>query len=601
MSQQYPYLPNGQAMQQAQLYPQTNGALPSGYGQPGMMPGQQGLPPNLQGMDPAMLAQMQQAMAANPDEGDGFGILPSPQAAAIGAVGGAGVAVAFNQLEKRNVFFNAATWLDKLPGVRTVSSSLEKQLDKIANPPTNSFWAKKGWLQNSFKEFFLGHAPGAIERMEAEQIKEVMRAFPNRFNKSFLPFSTDYKPIYNSLVNNQNQVIRWQSEQIKKEIAKATKEINQQALESAKKFAKGSPQYQKIMKKAAEDIASKTQALNSQKISQVYNLADKNAKWIQASRFDDVIKNVDTQLKYLKEAGKPSQKPLIKHLRGLKERLSGLHTNYAMQYAEQANLASSLKKQGVGPVGRFFANTMNYLKRIFNGETMQMGAKKASQGFSLGSVLMPAFAGALIFGQSIDKAQKAKEGEKVKTFFHDFLGLGIANFIGWELGRKALNSCKFASRLLGSKATSTLPMIFGRAIPLIGGITLGGFVTEIIAMFVIGSVFQKAGELISHKIFGKPSEESIEGKAQKKQQQQNPMQPNPSQQSPQQRSMEPARREQIQKMLPAAKFHKRPTTSLTPEMISRSRAAEEQARIDRTFLNTPWNPEDNINPYKTEY
>lgn len=538
MSQQYPYLPNGQAVPQAQnLYPQAGGGLPAANGQPGIMPGQD-LPPGMQGMDPALLAQMQQAMAANPDDGDGFDILPGPKEAAIGAAGGIGVAVALNKLEQGRWIDKAAQKLDRFPGASWLNQRIDDQLAK---------WANNGQLSGTLQEMYHTHT-----------FDEVRKISPN-----------------------------------------LTGQARTEAIEKAIQASVGQMQERQIS----------TTLNNFQK----YNTAvtqNLKTKFAPHKTFAGLLEGIETEISKYTTRSQTAPKELL----NLKERISGLNNNYLPVYKEQVALSARLQAKNIGPVGRMFANGVNYLKRIFNGETMRMGGQKAADTAAKNPSLLsrlwgkatqlalPGMAGALIIGQSLNKAKKAKEGEKTQTFFHDFIGMGIGNFVGWEFGRKLLNSTQIISKLLGKRSMSTLPRVFGRVIPIIGGITLGGFVTEMLAMFVIGAVFQKAGELISHKIFGKPSEESIEGKAKKKDPQ-NPQQTAQTSQKAMQQASDPTRRENIKKMLPqpGSKFPKRPTTQLTPDIIRQSRAAQEQAKIDQIFINTPWDPENQLNPYKTQF
>jgi hypothetical protein len=188
----------------------------------------------------------------------------------------------------------------------------------------------------------------------------------------------------------------------------------------------------------------------------------------------------------------------------MKHHLTHLEPHYKTLY--------DLGKKGTGPLGRAFTSTMNAITRIMGGDTMLasigLGGKTAGK-------LVPAFLnGWMVIGLSYKQARKAQDGEKTKTFFHNLLGFGIANFVGWELGRRWLRSMNFGNvvKFLGMKPGGS-PLFFLRWIPKFGPwvtkLTLGGLATELVAMFVIGGLFQKAGEWISHKIFGTPSEASL--------------------------------------------------------------------------------------------
>ncbi|HEY9688109.1 MAG TPA: hypothetical protein V6C52_14135 [Coleofasciculaceae cyanobacterium] len=190
----------------------------------------------------------------------------------------------------------------------------------------------------------------------------------------------------------------------------------------------------------------------------------------------------------------------------MKHHLPHIEPHYKMLF--------DLGKKGTGPLGKAFTSTMNIITRIMGGETMMTGlgmsAKPTSSLF--GKLALPFINGWMIIGLSYKQARKAQEGEKTKTFFHSMLGFGIANFVGWELGRRWLRSMGLQNKIFG-KFSGGSPLFFLRWIPKLGPwltkLTLGGFATEMIAALVIGGLFQKAGEWVSHKIFGTPSEASL--------------------------------------------------------------------------------------------
>ena len=216
----------------------------------------------------------------------------------------------------------------------------------------------------------------------------------------------------------------------------------------------------------------------------------------------------------------PSEKKLRKALFQLKERLNGIHSRHTPLYEGQAELTAKLSAKGVGPVGRGLASFSHYLQRVFNLSAMgggfkKMAAKAASGRFGWGAALMSALMGVFVFGFSFQSAHKAKDGEKTKTFFHNLFGTGIASLIGWEFGRKLLES----TQLMGKIFRLRNPLGFGfmKKVPVLKYLTrlsTAGLGTELLAMFGIGYVVQKVGEKVAHTIFGKPSQESIDGKGQ---------------------------------------------------------------------------------------
>jgi hypothetical protein len=103
----------------------------------------------------------------------------------------------------------------------------------------------------------------------------------------------------------------------------------------------------------------------------------------------------------------------------------------------------------------------------------------------------------------MSEARNAEPGDKVAAFFYNLLGFGLGNFVGWEIGKQILNRTEIIMKLLPNIGAKHLlgPLKF---LPLLGRITIGGFITEIIAMFILSKPFEMAGEWIANLIFGKP-------------------------------------------------------------------------------------------------
>lgn len=305
--------------------------------------------------------------------------------------------------------------------------------------------------------------------------------------------------------------------------------------------------------------------------------------------FEKFLHAAETELKALAtQSGKDGQ-ALRKTLNGLKNQISGKKSLYAPLLENQAKLAHQLEKQGVGPVGRAFASMYNYTHRVFGGELVKDGLPGAMKRNGVAAKMLgPLLMGVMLLGQSFAKARKAQDGEKVKTFFHDFLGIGLGNFIGWEMGRKILGSTGIVQKALGSwarkapfKLLSFLPLV-GK---FLGRVTLAGFATEMIAMFAVGSLFQKGFEKIAHRIFGKPSRASIEGTAQN-------AQANTHSDTPLQRS------KRMDKLFRNPEANK-PLSSLSPDDIRTNAAAAQQAKIEEMVMGMPWDPNNMFNPTRS--
>lgn len=561
-------LPNFQNMQflQGLTNPQPPG-LPQG------MNPLQGLAQGIPGIDPKLMGQAQQQVA-NPDAGDALSIFPGPKEMAIGGVSGIVAAMglsAFMEQGKKGPFDGKipgfAQWIDELAPVRKLSNAIDKSYTKIENPILKEALftsilkdvpnrAGQKIMNQADQEAIDQAVQKALGEMEKRHVEKTLAKFPNRFDDKLRTyyqetFLKDFKA--NGLQGEKGYAAR----------------LEKTFAERVKGLAPDSADYRKI--EAGKKLRTVTAA-------DVFDFARKDAKLPESiQNFDQSMSQAKAQMHYLEQLKKrtPEQEKILARLRGVKERISGLKGHYRPSYEAQARLTAQLKSRGVGPIGRTIALGGQYLQRIFNGETMSMGG--GGKGIFSAAMAGPLMAGALIFGQSINKASKAQDGEKTKTFFHDFFGTGIANFIGWELGRKWLNSIGASHRILGRFGTkrpfdnaigSRLP-IFGERCGkgaeklfksptvgapfrfLFGGVdkvlshtvglpfhktfsgstgrfmssvagkglggmmarmTLGGLATELMAMFVFGSAFQWVGEKVSHLIFGKPSQDSIDGK-----------------------------------------------------------------------------------------
>lgn len=607
-------------------------ALPqqSAMGAMGQTAGQnalQGMAQQVQGVDPRMMAQAQQQVS-DPNAGDAVSILPGPKELAIGAVGGVVTASALA----------ASVGTDNFNGPLT---KFAQKLDSWIGPNHLSRWMQKQYKhaagRGGLREVthhaaatmpkggnWQLEAQNAVKAMEQRHVKMVMENFPKRFN------------------SKQDDALRKAYQQfIEKDAEKIAAAYNAHVDKNFANKIEGLTENTQAYK----DTVAGHKARILDKKEQLFDFSKKDAKWLKQAdnlTFDKSLNQVKAQVHYLekvKEKLTPDEKKILERLRGFKERVGGLRNHYKPGYEAQARLTAKLAAEGTGPVGRTIAMGGQYLQRIFNGDTMRMGGK----GF-FGSLLGPAMAGGFIFGQSIQKASKAQKGEKTETFFHDLLGTGISNFVGWELGRKWLNSSGVMPKVLGRFATKRpfdnvigghLPIVgerFGKLVgnPLVktfgenwftkgvrgllgtglGGLTarltLGGLATEIAAMLVFGTIFQKVGEGISHLIFGRPSKESLEGKAKQAQKQQEQYQKMAQQggmpYNPAMAAGQPAQRTSFNGqgmtpqpaqpgMNPAYGYGQpqarqpMPQYSLSPEMISQSTAARKMQDVHNQIIN----------------
>ena len=489
MGQQSPFSPQGQFPYAQSLpalqalpyaFPGTGFAAPAANMMPGSaLPagGQPGMPPNpgaIAGVDPAMMSAAQQSLA-NPDAGDVSSILPTPKALVEGALAGGAVALGMNYLTKKDVFNTGARWLDKIPGAAWLGKTIDPHLKSFAenHPRFKEFLMPDAHLPANASEADIDTAiKSAMKHMEQNQLTNVLGPYQKQFIKQPTAIQNEYAKVLKALEHSEPQP---------------------------------------YLKSFAENQVVHPEATLSQ-----------------------VVTDLEQQLEHLKKQDNKTkeQKALAKTLRHLKERVSGINNLYKPLYESQAHLTAKLSAEGVGPIGRGFAGFTNYIQRIFNGTTMRIGAENEATHaaeeniFKKGWGLVqkaagPLIAGLVIFGMSFHAANNAQDGEKNKTFFHNLLGSQIFNFIGWEFGRKVLNSFQFGSKVFGRVAGKTLPGFISKIplVGLVGGITLAGLGTELVAMLLFGSLFQKVGEKLSGAIFGAPSQASIDGKGKNQNQQ----------------------------------------------------------------------------------
>ncbi len=441
------------------------------------------------GMDPRMMApgagtdpkQLQAVLNAlqNPDAGDQVQIknpfednpfFPKPQHMAYGAGAGIGIAAVLEKLfqskgagREYDLILRAAKRFDSLPGIRHASQFME---DKIVNKilaRSNGLSRKQRWY---YQHLMNRLPPQAAERYV---VKDIVNTLRGHVDDDLLKKLTNERLLKGA------------------EPAKAVL----QTLEGGEKFLIGK-NLAKLPKNIPAEALKELQAATTFK--EAHRVISRHGLKKEAAEF---LKAVD--------------KTTAKRLFGLRSRLKGEISLHFEPYKMQHGLSKTLRQKNVGPIGRAIVTVSNTVRRIFSGSTLMMGrkvAEPAAEKSFLRSIpiIGPAMMGALIVGQSFTQASKAEKGEKLSSFMHDFIGFGIGNFVGWEIGRQILKKSQVFTRLftklgLGKLATKTLFRV-----PVLGfGVTITGFLVEMTAIFGFGGVFQKVGEWFSHKIFGKPT------------------------------------------------------------------------------------------------
>jgi hypothetical protein len=238
--------------------------------------------------------------------------------------------------------------------------------------------------------------------------------------------------------------------------------------------------------------------------------------------FQVVIQDLEGKIKMLsaRQNKTRDERFILKRLTATHSRLRGLNGLYKPSFESAAVTTARLSAKGTGFAGRMIKGVGLILQQNFSGATavggrMGVGANPVTTGgshaFAQKTVwsglkqargfLLPAIFGlGMILATSIHRYNKAKPGEKKAAFFHDFLGFGVGNLVGWELGRRFLTGVGF-SRVFGKQAA--------RIVLPLANWTLGGVATELTAMFLVAGQSQKLLEKVSHVFFGTPSKESL--------------------------------------------------------------------------------------------
>lgn len=190
---------------------------------------------------------------------------------------------------------------------------------------------------------------------------------------------------------------------------------------------------------------------------------------------------------------------VVKHMDNLKHRLTGLDHVYLQELKRNQGIVKNLEKKGVGFFGRGIAKVSNVLREVAGAQSMLGGLGKSGM---MERFIGPALNGAMTFGAAFSAYRDAPEGEKTKAFMHEFLGIGIFNFAGWIVAKNLLNKTQAVQHLAkalgfknGFRTIMRIPM----------RTSVIGLATELLAGFVMAGWFQKVGEWMSHKIFGKPT------------------------------------------------------------------------------------------------
>jgi len=229
---------------------------------------------------------------------------------------------------------------------------------------------------------------------------------------------------------------------------------------------------------------------------------------------EKVVRTQDVKRAYLQQ--KVNDNTASKEEKALLKRLSGTHdfldkgvlqsTGVAGgNIRDKAKMTAEMRKRGVGSIGKFYVNTMDHMKNIFGGE-MMMGSMGKNKMAAIPMLIFGSLvSSAMVIAPAIHAGNQADKGDKTKSFLENFVGFGICNFIGWELGRRFLAGTGLMHKILGRHSLKH-PLKFMKPIPgflgrWAGRTTLGGFATELVAMFAAGAIAESMGKKVVDLFF----------------------------------------------------------------------------------------------------
>jgi|GEM_PF-3102423 len=221
------------------------------------------------------------------------------------------------------------------------------------------------------------------------------------------------------------------------------------------------------------------------------------------------IKRAYLQQKVNDKSASPEEKALLKRLSGTHDFLDkGVLQSSGVaggNIRDKAKMTAEMRRRGVGSIGKFHVTTMEHMKNIFGGE-MMMGSMGKNKMAAIPMLIFGSLvSSAMVIAPAIHAGNQADKGDKTKSFLENFVGFGICNFIGWELGRRFLAGTGLMHKILGRHSLKH-PLKFMKPIPgflgkWAGRTTLGGFATELVAMFAAGAIAESMGKKVVDLFF----------------------------------------------------------------------------------------------------
>ncbi len=503
---------------------------------------------------------------------NGWGVMPSLKSAGWGALAGLGAYLSLDHGiykkwgSEHPLIVRMANRFENLPGIRQASQWIDEKPMK--------------WLYDKANKHFvpeLTEADRANTTLSADKQHRIKRAkhYINRFfnkashidvqeqsvldsmyslKRNFWDVNTENKETYEKLIKFvKDKAIDYRSQTADMSSAQLEKFYKENNL--VNEFQKELNTYETRLNGAArqsehvvnvlgkqvneakiESILTKAEQMelykkkSSAKIKQYAKTFEKNSS--QRTLLTSLANDVEADSKFVE-----LQKNLTKRLGKIEGGVGGLKTQdheghlvkslYDKQakehaLAKHAQNANRLKTPGF--VSRSIMKVTDMMREVFSGR-MFGTPKGGKKGLIMSAGVAVLMGGLMTFGFAFDSASRADKGEKASGFFHNLIGEGIMNFVGWIAFQNALNGLNVFPRVLDwmgkmkEKVIKPNSWLGERKIVknfmstsikrrklLLGvmGFTTAGLLTFITSAFLGGSIFQKIGEGFSNLIFGEP-------------------------------------------------------------------------------------------------
>jgi len=489
---------------------------------------------------------------------NGMGLFPSLNSSLQGMAAGVAAYGTFEGLFSKwggqyPIIVRAANWLDNLPGVKWLSQAADKHIGtplcnfahKHFVPSITEADNKAGGAQLANKQFrnerathYINRFFGKVNHVQVQEraVLDTLHSLQHNFFNDNINAQKleDLTKFVRTRAKEMQDTTRGMSSKDLHDYLEKNNLVDEFQAEFAKHEADLLPNKRERIVSRIAKADLKTKGLSDEILTELNRQRDVSGLRRVANGITDaghkahiekIINEVEADNK-LFEIKKHLDKRLGKgkglFSGGLKaqdlegHKVHSLYSKQALEHAEAklAKNANRLAKPGF--ISRSIMKMADLTREVFSGR--MFGTTGGTWRNRLGAALLAGVMGGFMtFGFAFDSAKRADKGEKTAGFFHNFLGEGIMNFVGWMVTQNLLNTFNVFPRLFDGigKALGKVPGVRNlkwfnsgvkAAIPPFKwlGFTTAGLFTFITAAFFGGSLFQKIGEKFSDLFFGEP-------------------------------------------------------------------------------------------------